>query len=209
METIKLSCVQTMETSDPPMEMETSDPPMEMPDPVVEATTEAPMETPMETPAEPAPSGGSGCSAEAMEVIRLLNEYRAENGLPSIPASKSLCTVADTHVSQSQAMGDPQDGCNMHSWQDCCYTSDHANMGCMQDKPKELTCYQAPGFENSAWTSGTMTPQDAIDMWKGSPGHNRVMINQGTWSDMEWKAVGAAVGQNYAHLWFGAEPDCA
>ena len=40
----------------------------------------------------------SDCSPEGKEIIELLNKYREENGLPKIPKSCSLCTVANTKV---------------------------------------------------------------------------------------------------------------
>lgn len=168
---------------------------------------------PFETPAQPSAqaaggAGGEGCTADALEVIRLLNEYRAENGLPSIPASTSLCTVGATHVadsiSMSQAMGSQ---CNLHSWKDCCYTSDHANSACMWDKPAELTCYTGRGYENSAGGGGSMSPEQALDGWKVSAAHNEVMLNSGPWANLEWNAVGVGIGGGYAHLWFGEEAD--
>ena len=43
----------------------------------------------------------SDCSPEGKEIIELLNAYREENGLPKIPKSCSLCTVANTKVEAS------------------------------------------------------------------------------------------------------------
>ena len=40
----------------------------------------------------------SDCSANGKEMIKLLNDYRQENGLPAIQKSCSLCTVANTKV---------------------------------------------------------------------------------------------------------------
>ena len=40
----------------------------------------------------------SDCSAEGKEIIELLNKYRQEKGIPTIPKSCSLCTVANTKV---------------------------------------------------------------------------------------------------------------
>ena len=40
----------------------------------------------------------SDCSADGKEMIKLLNDYRQENGLPAIQKSCSLCTVANTKV---------------------------------------------------------------------------------------------------------------
>ena len=40
----------------------------------------------------------SDCSTDGKEMIKLLNDYRQENGLPAIQKSCSLCTVANTKV---------------------------------------------------------------------------------------------------------------
>ena len=40
----------------------------------------------------------SDCSADGKEMIKILNDYRQENGLPAIEKSCSLCTVANTKV---------------------------------------------------------------------------------------------------------------
>lgn len=159
----------------------------------------------------PAPSG---CSADALTLIELLNEYRADNGLGPIPASSSLCTVGDLHV-QDLAAEAPHTvaDCNLHSWSDagpwsgCCYTPDHAAAQCMWDKPRELTDYPGNGYENAAGGGGSLGPAAALDLWKGSPGHNAVMLNEGTWANLTWNAVGVGISGGYAVLWFGEESD--
>ncbi len=156
------------------------------------------------------------CTADEVELIELVNEYRAENGLPAIPASPSMCTVGHLHAEDlanenPHTVGD----CNLHSWSDagawsaCCYTPDHAQAQCMWDKPRELTEYPGNGYENAAGGGGTLTPQQALDLWKGSPGHNAVILNEGTWANISWGALGAGMHQGYAVLWFGEEPDPA
>jgi len=159
----------------------------------------------------PAPTG---CTADALTLIDLLNEYRAENGLGSIPASSSLCTVGDLHV-QDLATEAPHTAanCNLHSWSDagawsgCCYTPDHAAAQCMWDKPRELTDYPGNGYENAAGGGGSLGPAEALELWKGSPGHNAVMLNEGTWANLTWNAVGVGISGGYAVLWFGEESD--
>lgn len=165
--------------------------------------------TPSTTPPTDSGSGGGGCSDDAMELVSLVNAYRAENGKAAIPASTSMCITADAHVKDSMAMGADNGECNLHSWQDCCYTSNHANPECMWEKPSMYTCYTGNGFENSAWTSsGSLSPTEALDMWKTSKGHNDVILNLDNWADSEFKAMGAGFGGGFAHLWFGMEPDC-
>ncbi|MFV8750246.1 CAP domain-containing protein [Nannocystaceae bacterium ST9] len=155
----------------------------------------------------------AGCTADAIELIGLVNDYRAENGLPAIPASNSLCTVATTHVHDlnDNSPHTQPGGCNLHSWSDqgpwspCCYTPDHAQAQCMWDKPSELTVYPGYGYENAV--SGIGTPAQALDAWKSSPGHNEVILNQGIWVDHPWQALGADVYQGFSVLWFGEQPD--
>ena len=119
-----------------------------------------------------------------------------------MPQSCSLCTVADAHTKQYN--NNPY--LKGHDWEDC---KVDGNMACMWDKPRELTNYQGEGFENMCGGTGfTMTPADALDMWKKSPGHNDVILNQGEmWSNLEWKAMGGSVDGGFAVLWFGKEVD--
>lgn len=161
------------------------------------------------------PTGGpDGCSPAAIELVALVNDYRAENALPPIPASPSLCKVATDHVHDlNDNAPHTQPGCNLHSWSDqgpwtaCCYTADHAQAQCMWNKPGELTIYPGAGYENAA--AGAGSPAQALDLWKGSPPHNEVILNLGIWANYPWQALGADVYQGYAVLWFGAEPDPA
>jgi uncharacterized protein YkwD len=46
-----------------------------------------------------------------------------------------------------------------------------------------------------------------LESWKGSPGHNAVILNEGIWSDSNWKAIGVGIYKGYAVIWFGEEPD--
>lgn len=163
-----------------------------------------------DAPSTPPPSG---CAASAITLIDLVNAYRAENGLPAIPASSSLCTVAATHT-RDLAEHHPDTGsCNLHSWSDqgswtpCCYTPDHAQATCMWNKPRELSSYPGNGYENAF--AGSDDPATALEAWKHSAGHNAVILNQDIWADHPWGALGADIHGGYAVLWFGEEPDPA
>ncbi len=210
--------VDTSAASTVPDSTATSDP-----DPT-EATTADPSAGTDPTPVQTSSSDGGdssgadaeGCSVEALLLIDGLNSYRAENGLDPIPASSSMCTVGDVHAVDLAEQGPhTSEECNLHSWSDagtwsaCCYTPDHAAAQCMWDKPRELTDYPGNGFENAAGGGGSLGPLEALELWKGSPGHNAVMLNEGTWADNTWRAVGAGVYGGYAVLWFGEEIDPA
>ena len=147
-----------------------------------------------------------------LELYEAINDYRAANSLPPIPYSPSLSRVARTHSTDllqesPHTVGD----CNLHSWSDagpwssCCYTPDHAEAACMWDKPRELTDYPGNGYEISVF--GTTTAQDALDAWKGSAGHNNVILNLEGWVDFPWSAMGVGADGAFINVWFGGESD--
>ncbi len=147
------------------------------------------------------------------ELIKLINDYRESLGLSRIASSPSLNKVASIHVQDLMYNNPLTKECNLHSWSDkgkwspCCYTRNHKSASCMWDKPRELTSYTGDGFEIAAASSFKITPADALSLWKDSPGHHKVIINEGIWKRYEWKAIGAAVFKNYAVVWFGAVED--
>jgi hypothetical protein len=160
-------------------------------------------------------SGGSQeCSAWANQIIDLLNQYRASHGKHRLSASPSMCKVADAHAKDLNGHWPyPDPYCNLHSWSRsgpwsaCCYPSDPKSYQCMWDKPRELTVYPGNGYEVSA--AGLSAPRDVLNLWKGSPGHNEVLLNLGVWSLYPWDAVGAANSGPFAVMWFGVESDPA
>jgi uncharacterized protein YkwD len=152
-------------------------------------------------------------SKEEKELYDLMMSYRAELDLDPIPLSVSLTVVAQTHSKDLFENKPVTSECNMHSWSDkgewtsCCYTSDHAQAACMWNKPRELTNYTGNGYEIAAGsTASNITPQNALNLWKGSPGHNNVITNSGSWTK-EWKAIGFGMVGGYATVWFGREED--
>ncbi len=153
---------------------------------------------------------------EEQKLYNLIMEYRESIGLPVIPLSGSLTFVAQTHVKDLQTKGLVNETCNLHSWSSngswtsCCYTSDHAKASCMWGKPRELTNYKGDGYEISYGSYGmSASAEGALNSWKGSSGHNAVIINQGIWSDNYWKAIGIGISNGYAVVWFGTEVDYA
>lgn len=160
-----------------------------------------------------------GLSEKEAKLYYGINAYRESLGLPKLSLSKSLTTVARTHVADSNAHT-PENQVdargiqgNLHSWSafgswtPVVYTSDHNYAAYMWSKPSELTSYPGSGFEISAWYSLSMTPEVALDSWKRSPAHNAVMTTQGMWSDLE--TMGVAIDGKYAHVWFGQDADPA
>ena len=148
-------------------------------------------------PSQPAITGV--CSRRAVELLDLVNGYRASAGLTRVAHSCSLCAVADAHTIEHNA-----GVAEAHSWANCNFDRDP---NCMWGKPQELTNYPGRGYENFAWSSNKITPAKALDLWKNSPGHNAVMLNQGIFANLAWKAMGASVSGGYSVLWFGEEED--
>lgn len=161
-------------------------------------------------------SGGpppTGCGADGIALIDAINAYRMQNGLSAIPASSSLCIVAETHVNDLRDHAPHQEpgGCNLHSWSDqgswtpCCYTPDHNQAQCMWMKPSELAGYNSSGYEISY--AGGNNPSSAVNSWSNSSGHRNVILNQDIWTNYDWQAIGAAQHDGYAHVWFGTLAD--
>lgn len=151
------------------------------------------------------------------EIFQQINQYRAEKGLKPVPLSGSLTYVAQQHV-LDLAENNPVSGrCNLHSWSSkgswspCCYTEDHKRAACMWNKPRELTNYPGEGYEIAYWTNEPLEPHafatKALKVWKHSPGHNSVIINNYEWRSSDWKAMGVGYFKGYLVVWFGADPD--
>jgi len=160
-----------------------------------------------------------GVSEKEAKLYYIINAYRESQGLQKLSFSKSLTIVARTHVSDSNTytpenqrdsrgmQGNLHSWSNHGSWTPVVYTSDHEYAANMWSKPRELTSYTGNGYEISSWYSGSITPEDALELWKNSSGHNAVMTTQGNWSDL--KTMGVAIDGKYAHVWFGSAADPA
>jgi len=170
--------------------------------------------------------GGSGDSYAAQACISddeyrlytLINEYRKENGLSSIPLSASLSIVAGAHVWDLNTNRPDRGRCNMHSWSDegpwagCCYTENHKRASCIWSKPSEITSYEGNGYEVAYYSSLTMEQHNdmgwaALEGWKRSPGHDRMILNKYAWKRLKWKAMGVGIYGNYVVVWFGEKTD--
>jgi uncharacterized protein YkwD len=167
---------------------------------------------------EPNPTPSTVClSSEEQKLYELIQEYRASKKLKSIPLSGKLSLVAQTHardLSENYKIDfDNKNKCNPHSWSTkgkwspCCYTNDHKQAQCMWDKPKEIADYKSPGYEIAYYNSIAATAKEGLDGWKTSPGHNPLLINDGMWSKVEWKAIGIGIYKEHAVVWFGQLED--
>ena len=175
---------------------------------------------PLPLPDEP----GYCLTAEEAKLASLINAYRGSHGLPAVPLSRSLSTVAQWHVRDLQwhnpnsGMDSRGQACNMHSWSNeghwtpVCYTSDHAYASGMWLKPTEITrgIYTSYGFEIAAGGRGwTATAEGALTLWTKSSAHNAVILEEGVWAGYNWPAMGIGIYEGYVVVWFARMSDPA
>jgi hypothetical protein len=173
-------------------------------------------------PAMAAAQGAPGTIGACLQpqeaaLATLVNGHRAGHGLPPVPVSRALSTVGQWHVWDLNGNAPATGACNMHSWSGArpdlwsavCYTPDHAQAAGMWNKPREITgnVYSGAGYELSAGGSGGISAAQALSLWQGSPGHNTVILNQGSWAGRTWRAMGVGLAGGYAVLWFGEQAD--
>jgi hypothetical protein len=154
-------------------------------------------------------------TTEEIKLYNMIMEYRKTKKLGAIPLSAKLTLVAQTHAKDLAEHYEfsPKNKCNPHSWSGkgnwtaCCYTNDHKKGSCMWDKPREIANYPGNGFEIAYYSSLGASAQEGLDGWKISPGHNPLLINTGTWSNVTWKAIGIGIYKEYGVVWFGEVAD--
>lgn len=154
------------------------------------------------------------CISDAeVHLYRLINEYRLAAELEIIPMSKSLSYVAHVHVRDLYENRPDFQSCNLHSWSDkgnwkpCCYSKDPNRTNCMWNKPREITNYMGNGQELVLWENIPATPLSAFDQWRNYDLTNDMLLNRGRWSEKNWKALGVAIFEGYASIWFGEVDD--
>lgn len=157
-------------------------------------------------------------NSEEVKLYELLMEHRSKYNLPPIPLSLNLSWVAQAHGFDLQENNPANKECNMHSWSDqgpwlaCCYADGHENdPHCMWDKPSEFTEYKGAGYEIvfRYWPviGQVSLAENALKGWKGSPGHNNIILNEGLFTEAQWKAMGIGIVGGYVIVWFGEQTD--
>jgi uncharacterized protein YkwD len=154
-------------------------------------------------------------SKEEQKLYELMMDYRKSKKLPPIALSAKLTMVAQAHAHDlmDNYNFDVNNKCNPHSWSkkgkwsSCCYTNDHKQAECMWKKPKEIAGYEGYGYEIAYYSTRGATAEEGLAGWKLSPGHNPLIINEGTWSKIDWKGVGIGFYGEYGVVWFGDVAD--
>jgi len=152
-------------------------------------------------------------SSQETNLIKLINDFRKKKHIPAIPASRSLSFVAYTHTHDLFNHHPDEDFCNLHSWsnsdrwKNCCYTKDPSSILCMNEKPKELTHYTAPGFELIYYENDSLNLQNVMDFWQSNAPSSDFLLNTGKWAKYSWKAIGVSIYKGYVSIWVGGETD--
>lgn len=152
---------------------------------------------------------------EEKRLYDLIMAYRSAKGLEPIKLSARLTLVAQAHAHDlaDHYQFDPQNKCNPHSWSSkgewssCCYTSDHRQAACMWEKPKEIAGYDSPGYEIAYYSSAGASAEEGLRGWKKSPSHNPLLVNEGIWKKVTWRAIGIGIYKEYGIVWFGEQED--
>jgi hypothetical protein len=153
-------------------------------------------------------------NAEEKKLYKLIDDYRSEKNLHTIPISRALTQLAKVHAKDIVNNRPAKSTSSIHSWTNkgkwkaCDYANDSKGLNCMTEKPAELTSYKNKAFEVIALNeNGEMTADFAMKDWKNNSVYGFMLINKTGWQDKNWEAVGIAVYKNVAVVWLGETTD--
>ncbi len=152
-------------------------------------------------------------SAEEYQLYQLINDYRKAFALPEVVLSKSLSYVAIAHVRDLAANFNPDTTCNMHSWSDqgrwkpICFPSEQSRKNNVHLKAKEIIGYPSEAYEITYWSNVENSPRQILSFWRENKVSTNLLINQETWEDKTWKAIGIGIEDGYAVVWLGESID--
>jgi len=146
-------------------------------------------------------------------LAELINAHRLINGLKEIPVSASLSFVARTHVIDLYTNHPDTGICNLNSWSDkgdwtaCCHNNYVPKEACIRDKPKELTKYTGEGYELTYAEVLNAHPDTIFHFWNKIDQANEFLLNEGSWEEKNWRAMGVGIYKSYAVVWMGQRTD--
>lgn len=152
-------------------------------------------------------------SQQEYRLYSLINDYRNQLALNTIPLSRSLSFVAQTHAKDLNANFSTTDHCNMHSWSDkgtwmpFCFPADQNRKNDIKDKAKELTSYPGKAWEITYWGNSDADLGSILEFWNNIPYASNMIGNTEEWSKKDWKSMGVGIDGGYVLVWFGIEAD--
>ncbi len=151
---------------------------------------------------------GDDDSKDERQLLRLINEYRAQNNLPAVVWSDALGMVANRHLLDLQN----NVRATSNSWSNCPYDiKNRKTWNCVFDAPERLgSGYTGRGYENVyRAVNKKATPVLALMAWKASLPHNALLMNLSYFKNDVYDACGIAIDGDYAILWFGTHSGTA
>ncbi len=128
--------------------------------------------------------------AEELEFLRLINNYRVQNGLSTLQASDTAAEAAARHSLDMARYG---------FFDHATAKSSYFPAGSSPWDRLRLTGYPTGGHMGENIAAGQRTAQVVFADWRGSPGHNRNML------DPEFRVIGIArrvvSGSSYGVYW--------
>ncbi|MHB8868662.1 MAG: CAP domain-containing protein [Thermoleophilia bacterium] len=115
--------------------------------------------------------------AEELEFLRLINNYRVQNGLSALQASDTAAEAAARHSLDMARFG---------FFDHTTLKSSFFPAGSSPWDRLRLTGYPTGGHMGENLAAGQGTAQQVFADWRGSPGHNRNML------DPEFRVIGIA-----------------
>lgn len=129
----------------------------------------------------PSPSGADATLSPAeLQFIVLLNEYRAENGKGPLQPDLLLTTATDWHATDMASKD---------------YFTHTDSLGRSPGERAQAFGYQYLMSENIGAGVPFTDPQELLNAFKGSPGHNANMLRS------EWTAIGVGAAYSAASTW--------
>lgn len=144
---------------------------------------------------------------EEIALGNMINKMRLAEGLSPVSLSTSLTYVADVHTKDLYLNYNPFGRCSLHSWSDkgrwkpCCIIDD--DLQGMYDKPYELTKYKSKGYEAVYYENTEITSGLVMEAWSRSEAVKDLILQRGKYQKMQWNAMGVAIFEGYACVWFG------
>jgi len=145
-----------------------------------------------------------GLTQDESILFNMINDFRRQNKLSSIPLSKDLCIVAQTHIADLIKWKPQDKGCSLHSWSgsgkwtSCCNTKEVFGIQCMKSKPREITGYPGDGYELIYWGEENATAVEAAELWRDVEASADMILSRSKWKAYQWKAIGVGIKDGYA-----------
>lgn len=162
------------------------------------------------------PNTGQCLTEDEDRLLRLVNQYRRQNGLVSIRSSIWMTTTAQWHAWDLSANDPTTATCTLRSWSNArpdlwvpvCYTADHAQWNQMVFKPRQISGFNFPGFGYEIVVRGPFAgPEAALLAMIADPETNAMLLETGDWANSSYRGLGTGMVGDHATVWLTSDTD--